>query len=140
MQDVLKTTGVTATASIGTNLYLAKIAMDIRAKHIPADQNGMRIAELDEMSYRRLLWSHRPLRDFWRIGYGYAKKLEEHGLFTMGDIARCSLGKPTDYYNEDLLYRLLGINAELLIDHVWGWEPCTIADIKAYFRPPFSSL
>ena len=130
--DVLKTTGITATAGIGTNLYLSKIAMDIQAKHIPADNNGMRIAELDEMSYRRSLWSHRPLTDFWRVGKGYAKKLEEQGLFTMGDIARCSLGKPTDYYNEDLLYKLFGINAELLIDHAWGWEPCTIADIKAY--------
>ena len=137
--DVLKTTGVTATAGIGTNLYLSKIAMDIQAKHIPADQNGIRIAELDEMSYRRLLWSHRPLTDFWRIGGGYAKKLEAHGLFTMGDIARCSIGKPTDYYNEGLLYKLFGINAELLIDHAWGWEPCTIADIKAY-KPSTNSL
>ena len=137
--DVLETTGITATAGIGTNLYLSKIAMDIRAKHIPADNNGMRIAELDEMSYRRLLWSHRPLTDFWRVGKGYAKKLEEHGLFTMGDIARCSLGKPTDYYNEDLLYKLFGINAELLIDHAWGWEPCTIADIKAY-KPSTNSI
>ncbi|HPK16733.1 MAG TPA: DNA methylase [Clostridia bacterium] len=137
--DVLKTIGITATAGIGTNLYLAKIAMDIRAKHVSADQNGMRIAGLDEMSYRRLLWSHRPLTDFWRIGHGYARKLEEHGLFTMGDIARCSLGKPADYYNEDLLYKLFGINAELLIDHAWGWEPCTIADIKAY-KPSTSSI
>lgn len=137
--DVLKTTGVTATAGIGTNLYLCKIAMDIQAKHIPADQNGVKIAELDEMSYRRLLWSHRPLTDFWRVGRGYAKKLEEHGLLTMGDIARCSLGKPTDYYNEDLLYKLFGINAELLIDHAWGWELCTIADIKMY-KPSTNSL
>ena len=137
--DVFETTGVTATAGIGTNLYLSKVAMDIQAKHIPADINGMRVAELDEMSYRRSLWSHRPLTDFWRIGKGYAKKLEEQGLFTMGDIARCSLGKPTDYYNEDLLYRLFGINAELLIDHAWGWEPCTIADIKAY-KPSTNSL
>lgn len=137
--DVLKTTGVTATAGIGTNLYLSKIAMDIQAKRIPADNNGMRIAELDEMSYHRLLWSHRPLTDFWRVGKGYAKKLEEQGLFTMGDIARCSLGKPTDYYNEDLLYKLFGINAELLIDHAWGWEPCTIADIKAY-KPSTNSM
>ncbi len=137
--DVLKTTGITATAGIGTNLYLSKIAMDIQAKHIPADNNGMRIAELDEMSYRHLLWSHRPLTDFWRVGKGYAKKLEEHRLFTMGDIARCSLGKPTDYYNEDLLYKLFGINAELLIDHAWGWEPCTIADIKAY-KPSTNSI
>ncbi len=130
--DVLETTGITATAGIGTNLYLSKIAMDIEAKHIPADKNGVRIAELDEMSYRRLLWSHRPLTDFWRVGKGYAKKLEQNGLYTMGDIARCSIGKPTDFYNEDLLYRLFGINAELLIDHAWGWEPCTIVDIKAY--------
>ena len=137
--DVLKTVGITATAGIGTNLYLSKIAMDIQAKHISADKNGMRIAELNEMSYRRLLWSHRPLTDFWRVGKGYAKKLEEHGLFTMGDIARCSLGKPTDYYNEDLLYKLFGINAELLIDHAWGWEPCTIADIKAY-KPSTNSI
>lgn len=137
--DVLKTTGITATAGIGTNLYLSKIAMDIQAKHIPADNNGMRIAELDEMSYRRLLWLHRPLTDFWRVGKGYAKKLEEQGLFTMGDIARCSLGKPTDYYNENLLYKLFGINAELLIDHAWGWEPCTIADIKAY-KPSTNSI
>lgn len=139
MLDVLTTTGVTATAGIGTNLYLCKIAMDIQAKHIPADNNGMRIAELDEMSYRRSLWSHRPLTDFWRVGKGYANKLEEHGLFTMGDIARCSLGKPTDYYNEDLLYKLFGINAELLIDHAWGFEPCTIADIKAY-KPSTNSI
>lgn len=137
--DVLKTTGITATAGIGTNLYLSKIAMDIQAKHIPADNYGMRIAELDEMSYRRSLWSHRPLTDFWRVGKGYTKKLEEHGLFTMGDIARCSLGKPTDYYNEDLLYKLFGINAELLIDHAWGWEPSTIADIKAY-KPSTNSI
>jgi DNA polymerase V len=137
--DVFNTIGVTATAGIGTNLYLSKIAMDIQAKHIPADNNGMRIAELDEMSYRRLLWSHRPLTDFWRVGKGYARKLEEHGLFTMGDIARCSVGKPTDYHNEDFLYKLFGINAELLIDHAWGWEPCTIADIKAY-KPSTNSI
>jgi len=139
IQDVLNTTGITATAGIGTNLYLSKIAMDIQAKHIPDDNNGMRIAELDEMSYRRSLWSHQPLTDFWRVGKGYSKKLEEQGLFTMGDIARCSLGKPTDYYNEDLLYKLFGINAELLIDHAWGWEPCTIADIKAY-KPSTNSI
>ncbi len=137
--DVYKMTGVTATAGIGTNLYLSKIAMDIQAKHVPIDQNGSKIAELDEMSYRRLLWSHRPLTDFWRVGKGYAKKLEERGLFTMGDIARCSLGKPGDYNNEDLLYKLFGINAELLIDHAWGWEPCTIADIKAY-KPGTNSI
>lgn len=132
IQDVLKTTQITATAGIGTNLYLCKIAMDIVAKHIEPDKDGVRIAELDEMSYRRLLWGHRPLTDFWRVGRGYTKKLEAHGLYTMGDIARCSIGKPGDYYNEDLLYKLFGINAELLIDHAWGWEPCTMSDIKGY--------
>ena len=137
--DVLKTTGITATAGIGPNLYLCKVAMDIEAKHIPPDKNGVRIAELDEMSYRRNLWSHRPLTDFWRVGGGYAKKLAQNGLFTMGDIARCSVGKPNDYYNEDLLYKLFGVNAELLIDHAWGWEPCTIADIKAY-QPESNSI
>ena len=137
--DVLETTGITATAGIGTNLYLCKIAMDIGAKHIQPDKNGVRIAELDEMSYRRSLWTHRPLTDFWRVGRGYAKKLEAHGLYTMGDIARCSTGKPGDYYNEELLYQLFGINAELLIDHAWGREPCTIADIKAY-RPEAKSI
>lgn len=137
--DVLKQTGITATAGIGTNLYLSKIAMDIGAKHIPADKNGVRIAELDEMSYRRALWTHEPLTDFWRVGRGYAKKLQSIGLYTMGDIARCSLGKSNEYYNEDLLYRLFGVNAELLIDHAWGFEPCTIADIKAY-KPSTNSL
>lgn len=137
--DVLKQTGITATAGIGTNLYLSKIAMDIGAKHIPADKNGVRIAELDEMSYRRALWTHEPLTDFWRIGRGYAKKLQSIGLYTMGDIARCSLGKSNEYYNEDLLYKLFGVNAELLIDHAWGFEPCTIADIKAY-KPSTNSL
>lgn len=139
IQDILTTIGITATAGIGTNLYLCKVAMDIQAKRIPVDQNGVLIAELNEMSYRHLMWSHRPLTDFWRVGRGYAKKLEEQGLFTMGDIARCSLGKPADYYNEDLLYRLFGINAELLIDHAWGWEPCTIADVKAY-KPSTNSI
>ena len=137
--DVLATTGITATAGIGPNLYLAKIAMDIWAKHIPADKNGVRIAQLTEKSYRRNLWTHRPLTDFWRVGKGYAKKLEAQGLYTMGDIARCSIGKPTDYYNEDLLYKMFGVNAELLIDHAWGWEPCTIADIKAY-KPDSKSI
>ena len=137
--DVLKNTGITATAGIGTNLYLCKIAMDIVAKHIPPDKNGVRIAELDEMSYRRLLWNHRPLTDFWRIGRGYAKKLEAHGLYTMGDIARCSIGKSNEYHNEELLYHLFGINAELLIDHAWGWERCTMKDIKSY-KPASSSL
>ena len=131
--DVLKITGITATAGIGTNLFLAKVAMDIVAKHIPADKNGVRIAELDEMSFRRKLWSHQPLTDFWRVGRGYAKKLQEHGIFTMGDVARCSV------QNEDLLYRLFGKNAELLIDHAWGWEPCTVEAIKAY-RPSTNSL
>ena len=139
IREVLKATGITATAGIGTNLYLAKVAMDIVAKHIKPDSDGVRIAELDEMSYRRLLWSHRPLTDFWRVGRGYAKKLEAEGLLTMGDIARCSLGKPGEYYSEDLLYKLFGINAELLIDHAWGWEPCTIADIKAY-KPQSNSI
>ncbi len=137
--DVLETTGVTATAGIGSNLYLCKVAMDIGAKRIPPDKNGVRIAKLTEMSYRQTLWNHRPLTDFWRIGKGYAKKLEKHGLYTMGDIARCSLGKPGDYYSEDLLYKLFGVNAELLIDHAWGWEPCTIADIKAY-KPENNSI
>ena len=115
--DVLDTTGITATAGIGPNPYLAKVAMDIWAKHTRPDKSGVRIAELDELSYRKLLWEHRPLTDFWRVGRGYAKKLEAQGLFTMGDIARCSIGKPTDYYNEELLYRIFGVNAELLIDH-----------------------
>lgn len=139
IQDVLKTTGITATAGIGTNLYLCKIAMDIVAKHIAPDKNGARIAELDEMSYRRILWNHRPLTDFWRVGRGYAKKLEEHGLFTMGDIARCSIGRPEKLYNEELLYKLFGINAELLIDHAWGYEPCTMEYIKAY-KPETNSV
>jgi DNA polymerase V len=137
--DVQDSTGITATAGIGTNLYLCKVAMDIMAKHVEPDQNGVRIAELDEMTYRRKLWSHRPLTDFWRVGKGYAKKLEEIGIYTMGDIARCSIGKPSDYYNEELLYRMFGVNTELLIDHAWGWEPCTMADIKA-FRPASNSV
>lgn len=137
--DVEKETGITATAGIGSNLYLSKVAMDIGAKHTEPDENGVRIAELDEMSYRRKLWSHRPLTDFWRVGRGYAKKLEAHGLYTMGDIARCSIGGPNDYYNEDLLYKMFGINAELLIDHAWGYEPCKIEDIKGY-RPENNSV
>ncbi|MBC8080544.1 MAG: DNA methylase, partial [Gorillibacterium sp.] len=137
--EVFQTIGITATAGIGTNLYLSKIAMDIVAKHMPPDKDGVRIAELDEMTYRRILWTHKPLTDFWRVGRGYAKKLEENGVFTMGDVARCSLGKTKEYCNEDLLYKLFGINAELLIDHAWGWEPCTIADIKAY-KPTTKSL
>ena len=139
IDEVLYTTGITATAGIGTNLYLCKIAMDIMAKRLPADAQGVRIAELDEISYRREMWTHRPLTDFWRVGRGTARKLEAEGLFTMGDVARCSLGNRADYYKEDLLYRLFGVNAELLIDHAWGWEPCTIADIKAY-RPETNSL
>lgn len=139
IHDVLAVTGITATAGIGTNLYLCKIAMDIEAKHIPADKDGVRIAELDEMTYRQKLWTHRPLTDFWRVGHGIAKKLESNGLYTMGDVARCSLGEKTAHYNEDLLYKLFGVNAELLIDHAWGWEPCTMADIKAY-KPQSNSL
>ncbi len=133
IQDVLKTTGITATAGIGTNMYLAKIAMDIEAKHIPADKDGVRIAELDEMSYRKNLWSHRPITDFWRVGKGYAGKLEKYGIYTMGDVARYSL------VDEDFLYKLFGVNAELLIDHAWGWEPCTIKEIKEY-KPSTNSL
>lgn len=137
--DVLATTGITATAGIGSNLYLCKVALDIESKHIQPDHNGVRIAELDEYSYRKQLWSHRPLTDFWRVGRGYTKKLEAQGLYTMGDIARCSLGAASDYYNEELLYKMFGVNAELLIDHAWGWEPCTIEQIKAY-RPSSNSV
>lgn len=139
IRDVLKTTGITATAGIGTNLYLCKIAMDIVAKHIEPDEDGVRIAELDEMAYRRKLWSHKPITDFWRVGQGYAKKLAEYGLYTMGDVARCSVGKANGLYNEDLLYKLFGINAELLIDHAWGYEPCTMDQIKAY-KPETNSI
>ena len=139
IRDVLHETGVTATAGIGINMYLCKVAMDIVAKKMPADADGVRIAELDEMSYRKLLWNHTPLTDFWRVGHGYAKKLMANGLNTMGDIARCSIGKPNEYYNEALLYKLFGINAELLIDHAWGWEPTTIAEIKSY-KPQMNSL
>ena len=139
ISDVLHTTGITATAGIGSNLYLCKVAMDIMAKHVQPDKDGVRIAELDEMSYREQLWAHRPLTDFWRVGRGYAKKLEAIGIYTMGDVARCSIGKPNEYYNEELLYRMFGINAELLIDHAWGWEPCRMQDIKAY-RPETNSI
>jgi len=132
IQEVLEATGITATAGIGPNLYLCKIAMDIWAKRSPADEYGVRIAELDEMSYRKALWNHRPLTDFWRVGKGIARKLEQYGMHTMGDVARCSVGKPWEIQNEELLYKLFGINAELLIDHAWGWEPCTMQDIKAY--------
>ena len=131
--DVLKTTGITATAGTGTNLYLSKVAMDIVAKHIPADKNGVRIAKLNEMSYRRMLWTHRPITDFWRIGRGYAKTLEQNGMYTLGDVAERST------YDEDSLFALFGVNAELLIDHAWGIEPATIADIKA-FKPQSNSL
>lgn len=139
ISDVLSITGITATAGIGTNLYLAKVAMDIMAKKLPADRRGVRIAELDEMSYRHSLWSHRPLTDFWRIGPGYAKRLETLGLYTMGDVARCSIGSESDFYNEELLYKTFGVNAELLIDHAWGYESCTMEDIKGY-QPQATSL
>lgn len=133
IRDVLANTGITATAGIGTNMYLCKVAMDIMAKRTTADKDGVRIAELDEMSYRKLLWDHKPLTDFWRVGKGYASKLEANRMYTMGDVARCSI------YNEDLLYKLFGINAELLIDHAWGWEPCTISEIKKY-KPQANSI
>ena len=139
LSDIYETTGLIATAGIGTNLYLCKVAMDIVAKHVMPDAHGVRIAELDEMSYRKLLWNHRPLTDFWRVGSGYRKKLEAAGLYTMGDIARCSIGGERDYYNEELLYKMFGINAELLIDHAWGYEPVTIADIKGY-KPETNSI
>lgn len=133
VRTVFERTGITATAGIGTNMYLAKIAMDIVAKHIKADSNGVRIAQLDERGYRLSLWNHRPITDFWRIGRGISKRLAQNGMFTMGDIARCSV------YNEELLYKLFGKNAELLIDHAWGVEPCTIAEVKNY-RPENTSL
>lgn len=126
IQDVYKTTGITATSGIGTNMYLAKVAMDIVAKHSEPDEYGVRLAEIDEMSYRKLLWNHKPITDFWRVGKGYSKRLEKHNIYTMGDIARCSID------NEELLYKLFGINAELLIDHAWGYEPCTMKSIKSY--------
>lgn len=139
IREILNETGITATAGMGTNLYLAKIAMDIMAKHVPEDRNGVRIAFLDEMSYRKQLWDHKPITDFWRVGKGYAKKLADCHMYTMGDVARCSIGKENAYFNEDLLYKLFGINAELLIDHAWGYEPCSIADIKAY-KPEEKSI
>lgn len=139
IKSVTEETGIPAAAGVGTNLYLAKVAMDIVAKHIPVDDDGVRVAELDEMSYRRRLWDHRPITDFWRVGKGYAAKLHDNGLYTMGDIARCSVGGPADFHNEELLYRLFGVNAELLIDHAWGWEPCGMADIKGY-RPASESM
>ncbi len=137
--EVYTQTGVTATAGLGTNLYLAKIAMDIMAKRTEPDEDGMRIAQLDEMGYRTQLWDHRPITDFWRVGRGYAKKLAERGIHTMGDIALCSVGEATEFYNEKLLYDLFGVNAELLIDHAWGWEPCQMEHIKSY-RPRTKSL
>ncbi len=139
IRRVLEQTGITATAGVGTNLYLCKIAMDIVAKHVEPDAHGVRIACLDEMSYRRQLWAHRPITDFWRVGKGTARRLEKHGMYTMGDIARCSLGESTDFFNEELLYSIFGVNAELLIDHAWGYEPCTMGDIKAY-RPATNSV
>lgn len=139
MKDIYTTTGLTTTAGIGTNLYLCKVAMDIVAKHIKPDEDGVRIAQLDEQRYRKLLWKHQPITDFWRIGKGYAKKLAQVGLYTMGDIAKCSVGDSQDYYNEDLLYGLFGVNAELLIDHAWGYESCTMADIKQY-KPEHRSI
>jgi len=139
IKDVYETTGITATAGIGTNMYLAKVAMDIVAKHMKADENGVRMASLDEMKYREKLWDHVPLTDFWRLGRGYAKKLNKKGMYTMGDVARCSIGSKNDYYNKELLYKMFGINAELLIDHAWGYEPCEIKDIKAY-KPDSNSI
>lgn len=139
IKEVYDQTGITATAGIGTNMYLCKIAMDIVAKHMPADENGVRMAYLDEKLYRQELWSHRPITDFWRVGRGISKKLASYGMYTMGDVARCSVGKDDDFYNEDLLYKLFGVNAELLIDHAWGWEPTTIDLIKNY-KPTTNSL
>ena len=139
IRTVLKETGITAAAGVGTNMYLAKIAMDIMAKHVQPDEYGVRIAYLDEMAYRKELWEHKPITDFGRVGQGYAKKLAMYQIYTMGDIARCSIGKENEYYNEELLYKLFGINAELLIDHAWGYEPCTIADIKVY-KPEAKSI
>ncbi len=138
INDIFRTTGITATAGIGTNLYLCKIAMDIVAKKISADENGVRIAELDEMSYRRQLWEHTPITDFWRVGNGTARKLEQYGIYTMGDVARCSL-EPKGYRSEDMLYKVFGKSAELLVDHSWGYEPCTIDEIKKY-RPETNSI
>lgn len=139
IKAVLAETGITATAGVGTNMYLCKVAMDIVAKHIDPDENGVRIAELDEMSYRKELWDYRPITDFWRIGRGIGKRLESVGLYTMGDIARCSLGESNEFYNEDLLYKMFGINAELIIDHAWGWEPCTVEEVKSY-KPETKSI
>ena len=126
IKDVYDTTGITATGGIGTNLFLAKVAMDVVAKHITPNLFGVRIAELNEMSYRKMIWNHLPITDIWRVGRGISKRLEEYGMYTMGDVAKCSIN------NEDLLYKLFGVNAELLIDHAWGYEPCTIESIKNY--------
>lgn len=139
IEEVLNTTGITATAGIGTNLYLSKVAMDIVAKKLPPDKDGVRIAQIDEMSYRKLLWNHVPITDFWRIGSGYARSLAQNDMYTIGDVARCSIGNSNEYKNEKLLYDLFGINAELLIDHAWGYEPVNIKDIKAY-KPAAKSL
>ncbi len=139
IKDVFYSTGITATAGVGENLYLCKVAMDILAKKCEPDENGVRIATLTEESYRRLLWNHEPITDFWRVGRGYSEKLRQYGIYTMGDVAKCSVGKENTFYNEDLLYKLFGVNAELLIDHAWGYENCTIEDIKAY-RPLSNSL
>lgn len=139
VRTVYDETGITATAGIGSNLYLCKVAMDIDAKHCEPDAYGARISELDEKSYRQRLWGHRPLTDFWRVGPATARKLEEHGMFTMGDVARCSLGKDSDYYNEALLFQLFGVQAEFLIDHAWGYEPVLVSDVKAY-KPKNNSL
>lgn len=139
IKDVLGVTGITATCGIGTNLYLSKVAMDIVAKHTQPDADGVRVAELDEDRYRHLLWDHKPLTDFWRVGAGIAKKLEQNGMHTMGDVARCSVGRADEYHNEELLYKLFGVNAELLIDHAWGYEPCTIEAIKSY-KPEYNSI
>lgn len=139
LKDVLKRTGITATAGLGSNLYLAKIAMDILAKKMPVGEDRMQIAYLNEEIYKDKLWDHRPITDFWRVGPGYAKRLEKQGLYTMGDVARCSLGASNEYFNQELLYKIFGVNAELLIDHAWGIEPVTMKDIKAY-KPESKSL
>ncbi len=139
IMDIYKATGITATAGIGTNLYLAKVAMDVEAKFVSADEYGVRIAYLDETLYRHKLWCHKPLTDFWRVGKSTAEKLYQHGIFTMGDVARCSIGKDSAYHNEELLYKLFGVNAELLIDHAWGYEPCSMEDIKSY-KPESKSI
>ncbi len=139
IQEVYQTTGITATAGIGTNLYLSKVAMDIMAKKTEPDKEGHCVAFLDEITYREQLWNHRPLIDFWRVGRGYVSKLEAQNLYTMGDIARCSIGGKNDYYNEELLYKMFGVNAELLIDHAWGWEPCEMSHVKSY-KPATNSF